>query len=153
MNQHLSSEQISKWMSGDRTPQEEQHVRACPECSAEVVRLEATLQLFRGSVRRLSEQQRGIAPQTLRQALPARSPTVWRLRWALAVAALLIAVAIPLYKGAKNEQRQREMAKADAALLEQIDAEVSRAVPAPMEPLISLVAWDSTNTRGGVEKR
>ena len=75
------------------------------------------------------------------------------MRWALAVAALLIAVAIPFYRSAMNEQHQQELAKADAALLEQIDAEVSRAVPPPMEPLIELVAWDSTNTRGGVKRR
>ena len=43
------------------------------------------------------------------------------------------------------------MARADALLLEQVDAEVSRAVPRPMEPLAKLVSWDfsSTDERDG----
>ena len=57
MNQHLSSREISQWMMGERTPQQEQHVRQCPECGAEVTRMEAALALFRGSVRHWSDRQ------------------------------------------------------------------------------------------------
>jgi hypothetical protein len=153
MNRHLSSEQISQWMAGERTPDQEVHLQKCPRCAAELADLEATMRSFGDSVRRWSEQRSGAAPQSLRHVLLGHSRTIRPMRWALAVAALLIAVAIPFYRSAMNEQHQQELAKADAALLEQIDAEVSRAVPPPMEPLIELVAWDSTNTRGGVKRR
>lgn len=147
MNQHLSSEQISKWLAGERTAQEELHLQECSQCAGELSRVEETFKMFRGSVVRLSEQERGSVPRMIR----ARRH-VQPLRWAVAVAILSIALAVPFYRAA-NERHRQQMAKADAALLEQIDTEVSRAVPAPMEPLIDLVAWDSSNTRGGGKTR
>ena len=57
MSRHLSSREVSQWMIGERTPQQEQHVRQCPECGAEVARMEAALALFRGSVRHWSDRQ------------------------------------------------------------------------------------------------
>ncbi len=139
MNQHLSSEQIARWMAGERSPAEEQHVRECPECGAELARMEAALELFRGSVREWSEDSSAQA-QTF---VPVRRG--WRfqpMRWALACVVLLMLAAIPVYRNTAAKQRQAAQAKADAALLEQVDAEISRAVPATMEPLVKLVAWD-----------
>ena len=46
MSQHLSSREVSQWMMGERTPQRERHVRHCPECGAELARMEAALALF-----------------------------------------------------------------------------------------------------------
>jgi hypothetical protein len=63
-----------------------------------------------------------------------------QLRWVLAAAALAIAVMIPAYSQLERH-RAAEQARADAALLEQIDSAVSRAVPQPMEPLVQLVSW------------
>lgn len=144
MNQHLSSEQIARWMAGERTPSDEQHAGQCEECGAELARLEAALGLFRGSVREWSEQESGAEPQRVWRV--ERAPRVFVLRWAVMVAALLMLVWMPIYQGAKDKQRKAELARADAALLEQVDAEISRAVPEPMEPLIKLVAWDSAST-------
>jgi hypothetical protein len=143
MNQHLSPEQIARWMAGERTASEEQHARQCVECGAELARLEAALALFRGAVRQWSEQQSVERPRTWGVE---RAPRVFVLRWAMVAAALLMLVWVPIYQGAKEKQRKAELARADAALLEQVDAEISRAVPAPMEPLIKLVAWDSAST-------
>jgi hypothetical protein len=144
MNQHLSSEQFARWMAGERTVSEELHVGQCEECGAELARLEAALGLFRGSVREWSEQQSGAGLQKTWRV--ERSPRVFVLRWAVMVAALSMLVWAPIYQGAKEKQRKAELARADAALLEQVDAEISRAVPEPMEPLIKLVAWDSAST-------
>jgi CO/xanthine dehydrogenase Mo-binding subunit len=51
-----------------------------------------------------------------------------------------------------SNMRQHEpvdSAASDAALLMQVDAEVSRTAPAPMEPLAKLVLWDvSSNPQG-----
>ena len=153
MNQHLSARQISLWMIGERTPQQEQHVRECPECGAELARLEASLALFRGSVRHWSDGQvrvpRPLAPTRGSRGYPARPLPV---RWALVAAALLVLAAVPIYRNAQDRQRQAEMARADALLLEQVDAEVSRAVPRPMEPLVKLVSWDFSSTDRSDEK-
>jgi hypothetical protein len=154
MSQHLSSPEVSQWMIGERTPQQEQHVRQCPECGAELARMEAALGLFRGSVRHWSDRQvsvpRPLTPTRGSRGYPARPLPV---RWALAAATLLLLAAVPIYRNVQVRQRQAEIARADALLLEQVDAEVSRAVPRPMEPLAKLVSWDFSATDGRDENR
>jgi len=153
MSRHLSSPEVSQWMIGERTPQQEQHVRQCPECAAELARMEAALALFRGSVRDWSDGQvrvpRPLAPTRGSRGYPAR---LLPLRWALLAATLLVLAAVPVYRNVQDRQRQAEAARADALLLEQVDAEVSRAVPRPMEPLVKLVSWDFSATDGRDEK-
>ena len=101
--------------------------------------MEAALALFRGSVREWSEQSGAPA----RKFVPVRRGWGFQpMRWALACVVLLMLAAIPVYRNAMEKQRKADLAKADAALLEQVDAEISRAVPATMEPLAKLVAWD-----------
>jgi hypothetical protein len=153
MSPHLSSRQISRWMTGERTPQQELHVRECPECGAELARMEASLALFRGSVRHWSDGQRRAEPPAIGSLLTARRGFGMRpMRWALVAAALLVLAAVPVYRNAQDRQRRAEMARADALLLEQVDAEVSRAVPRPMEPLVKLVSWDFSSADGSDEK-
>ena len=60
----------------------------------------------------------------------------------VAVVMVLLA-AIPIYRS-RERQRPADTSLEDAVLLEQIDAGVSRSVPAPMEPLTGLVSWSST---------
>jgi hypothetical protein len=154
MSQHLSSREISQWMIGERTPQQERHVGECSECGAEVARMEAALGLFRGSVRHWSSGQSRAEPPAIGSISPARRGLRTQpMRWALATAALLVLAAVPIYRSVQDRQRQAELARADALLLEQVDAEVSRAVPRPMEPLVKLVSWDFSSTDGRDENR
>jgi len=149
MNQHLSPEQIDRWMAGERPAASEQHTRECPECRAKIAKYEGTLSQFRGAVHEWSEQQ---STQTVWKA--GASPRRWTfqpMRWALAGVALLLIAAIPVYRNVQEKQRAAEqarveMAQADAALLEQVDAEISRPVAPTLDPLVKLVAWDSTAT-------
>jgi hypothetical protein len=133
MNSHLSAEQISKWMMGERTWPEERHVIGCPQCSAAVARFQSTLAAFGGAVRDWSGRQTGIKPW--RDGRRAQS-----LRWALATTAILLLAAVPIYR--EIQQRKVERARADAALLLEVDTEVSRAIAAPMEPLAKLMTWE-----------
>jgi hypothetical protein len=68
---------------------------------------------------------------------------VWQFRWAAAAVVLLLLVAIPIARNWQQRQRERELARhrADEMLLQQVNAELSRSVPASMEPLTSLVSW------------
>ena len=153
MSQHLSSREVSQWIIGERTPQQEQHVRQCPECGAELARMEAALALFRGSVRHWRGRQSRAEPPAIGSISPVRRGSrIQPVRWALVAAALLVLAAVPIYRNAQETQRQAEIARADALLLEQVDAEVSRAVPRPMEPLVKLVSWDFSSTDGSDEK-
>ena len=154
MSQHLSSREVSQWMIGERTPQQEQHVRQCSECGAELARMEAAL----GAVSRfgaaLERRAKPREPPAMGSILPARrGPRIHPMRWVLVAAALLVLAAVPIYRNAQERQRQAEIARADTLLLEQVDAEVSRAVPRPMEPLAKLVSWDFSSTDGRDENR
>jgi len=55
MSRHLSHQEISQWMAGERTAEQESHLRECPSCAAEVETLERTFGFFRESGRRWSE--------------------------------------------------------------------------------------------------
>jgi protein TonB len=55
MNQHLSPQQISQYLVGGLTPDEEVHAHECPLCGARLARLESSLSHFRSSVRNLKE--------------------------------------------------------------------------------------------------
>lgn len=138
MSQHLSSQRISMWMAGERTPEDEQHLRECPECAAELARFQATLSLFRDSVRHWSGRQ----PGSEAGAIPKIAPTRWPARWAMAAAALLLVATVSIYRNTRRPQLGGLMPQADVVLLEQVDAEVSRAVPRGMEPLLELVSTD-----------
>src|SRR5208283_5891399 len=100
-----------------------------------------------GSVRHWSGRQSRSEPTDISNILSARrGPRIQPMRWALVAAALLVLAAVPVHRNAQERQRQAEIARADALLLEQVDAEVSRAVPRPMEPLVKLVSWDFSST-------
>lgn len=136
MNAHLSSEEISQWLAGERDAARRRHVDGCAQCSGAIERVEGALREFRGSV----HAQRVPAPARL---LERRAPRT--ARWVLASAAVVLAVAAPVYR---HRQEAAERARADAILLDQVDAEVSQAVPGPMEPLVQLVSWNSSEGNG-----
>ncbi len=146
MNEHLSPGEISQWMVGDRPSGGERHVSGCDACRDEIALLESALREFRGAVH-------ACAVPTVLVLSPKR-----RLRravsWALtAVAASMLLVAVPVYR---HRQQAAETARADAILLDQVDAEVSQAVPRPMQPLVPLVSWSSSSeatTKGDGEKQ
>ena len=149
MNEHLSADQISRWMVGERTGSEERHVGQCARCAAELERLASAIGLFRESARDWSEHVAGAQPSwmpgTGGGARAGRRAPGWR-RMA-AAAALVVLAAIPAARIAHNRQ-EAERARADAALVEQVDAHISRAVPESMAPLVQLVSWVPNSDAG-----
>jgi hypothetical protein len=143
MSPHLSSREISEWVAGTRTPERENHLHECAECRGELTRLQGVLLEFRDSLRDWSAGQAGSSPRPVWLTEGPRG--AHRLRWALVAVAMILLAAIPIYRS-RERQRQADTSLEDAVLLEQIDAGVSRSVPAPMEPLAGLVSWDSTGS-------
>ena len=138
MNHHLSKQQISAWISGERTPEEELHIAGCPQCRGEVAGLEDAVAFFRGAMHEWGSRE----PLARWQPEPApRRSRIQPARWALLAATLMILAAVPLYRNVER-QRAADRARADALLMEQVDAGLSRPVPAPMEPLLNLVPGD-----------
>jgi hypothetical protein len=141
MNEHLSPEDISRWFAGERSPDLQRHAGECEACSARLDRMESAIEEFRGSVHDWSAAQSAVAPHIVWHP-----PVRHRVRaWILAAASLLILAAGPAWWHFRQQARAAEMARADA-LLRQVDAEISRAVPRTMEPLVSLVTWGSGPT-------
>jgi cytochrome c-type biogenesis protein CcmH/NrfG len=94
---------------------------------------------FRDAIHREGERAEIPSLQTMRSREPgARS---LGLRWSVAAAAvaLLALGAIPSYQSAqrlKVQQREAEQEKADALLMEQVNAGLARSVPRAMTPLV-----------------
>ena len=49
---------------------------------------------------------------------------------------------MPICKDSSDRRREAEALEADVRLWEEVNAQVSRSVPAPLEPLMKLVAWE-----------
>jgi len=139
---HLSPEQISAWAMGERAPETLEHVRACWSCLAALEEFGETLAQFRLAVHETAAEQQ----PTVWELKPARPRIFWRLSAACATIAIVLATS---RLGTVPERRSQDSAAADVALLKQIDSDVSQMVPDSMEPLMRLVAWDTTTAAKG----
>jgi hypothetical protein len=149
MTNHLSSEQISRCVAEDITPEERQHVHECDQCRAELARTEMLLSDFRGAISHWAEQQAGLQNPGFSRRRQ------WHvLRWApAAVAAAAIAV-IPVYRNYQERERQAEADRAaqaaqDALLLERINLQLSRTAPESLQPLMDLISDTRTDANEG----
>jgi anti-sigma factor RsiW len=136
MTTHLCSEQLSECALGEPSPDARQHLEDCPACRAELQHFHEVLSGFRRSVRRWSENQANAALAV--HARPSESRS-WMASHQFVLALLLAAVCMlvsMVWHGGENAPAS------DAVLLNQVDAQVSRAVPRSMEPLTKLVAQE-----------
>jgi hypothetical protein len=147
MNRHLTSEQIAQALIGEGTADQQQHVRECPECQAELAQTRSTFSLFRDSVHDSSLRQGGAAVRRIQWDQP-RAFFNQRLGLMLAATAMILMAVVPVYRNAGERQRKLQMER-DAVLLEQVQTELSRTVPAPMEPLLNLVSQSYENPKQG----
>jgi hypothetical protein len=145
MTGHLSAKRVAEAVAAGSTPDEEQHLRECAQCGAEAARLESALGGFRETMHAWSGEEGQVAlrkGQSTQWAARRGPSRVW-LRWPMLTAAVLVLSVAPVYKTVRDHLRAAQ-ALADAQLMEQVDREVSEAVPAPMEPLAQLVSWGPT---------
>jgi hypothetical protein len=144
MSAHLSSEQISNRIAGESNPDAERHIQECPQCAKEIDRLKALLGSFRLSVIEWNALQKGAkAPAHWMQIEHRRQFVGGPLRWKPAVAALIIVLAVPIWKNINDRHREVvEAFEADVRLWEEVNDRISRPVPSSMEPLMNLVVWE-----------
>jgi ribosomal protein S14 len=144
MSQHLSSQQILDWMNGEFSQEASRHVRNCEQCSGEVERLTSALGMFRSAVRDTAEQ---LGERQYVFEMPRRS---FSLRWVAAAAALLLLAGLPIYRVKLEQERQlaAQIAREDAELMSQVEAELSAGVAGPMKPLQKMVSWTGESKSG-----
>jgi anti-sigma factor RsiW len=134
-SEHLVSEQLSECILAQPDPGVARHLENCPACRAELEHFREALSEFGGAVRCWSENQ---AHAALAVPRPSESRS-WIAAHQFALALFLAAVCILasiVWHGAENAP------SSDAVLLNQVDAQVSRAVPSSMEPLMKLVVQE-----------
>ena len=139
MNRHFEEDDICRWIAGERGPEAEQHLASCEQCRAHVARMSEVLDGFLESVHEQG-QRRMPAYGGFSEGVSkiSNSGLGWRKLSVAALAVLLIVLAAWVPWHASKSARLAERNE-DAALLRRVDAEVSRTVPGPMEPLTTLI--------------
>jgi anti-sigma factor RsiW len=143
---HLSPWEQEEYVLGQRTPEMLRHLTECAGCRAAVARLEHGLAIFRSAAVEWSSECLATRPQQLNTAR--RGFPVLALRWAVAAVlpVLLLVFALVSFHPSSTRPVQRATDISDDALLEQVDQQLSVAVPSSMESLTNLV---TTETRNG----
>jgi hypothetical protein len=149
MTLHLTHEQLCDVILADSSlPREgtstivQDHLRACPHCSAELESLRASISLFREASTSYAGQQFVRSCMKTGSIAPPQHFLTQPLYWA-AAAVLLVAASFPI-----NLYRQQHhpvpaatavvaphILVSNEALLEEVDQTLSADVPSPMEPL------------------
>jgi hypothetical protein len=134
MTEHLSPERVFEAIAGHRNAEVEEHLRVCLSCDAEVDRLQT-------SIAGLSQAIHGVSTPQIRWAELRPQSRTRQFTWIAAAAMIAITVAVPVYEETQNRQIEA-MGEADAGLLEEVDAQLSREVPASMQSLMELMLED-----------
>jgi anti-sigma factor RsiW len=140
---HLSAWEQEEYVLEEITPQMLRHLTECAECRAAVARLEHGVGVYRKAAVEWSSESLAARPQ---QFVTARRQPAVSLRWALAamipIVLLLIAL-LPFHLSTRRPPQPVAQIRDDArddALLDQVDEQLSVAVPSSMESLTHLVS-------------
>ena len=169
MSEHLSHDQISKWIMGQATPDEQRHGLECEQCSAELNRFRDRISTFRVAMHEWSEGE--VVPTMERTPAPSRYRTQPpALRWALLAMTFAVLIGIPIYqhesKPEPTSPSTPSMADShipaasdvpenndDVMLMESVSAHLSRPLPMSMERVMALlpVEIEQPGSPGGFE--
>ncbi len=159
---HLSAWEQEEYLlnqgAEQQDPQVLRHLAECVACRAKVARLEHGVAIFRSAAVDWSSHCLATRPQQL-QPVPLRRFSILAIQWALAAAVPLVLVLLaflPLHlfhlSGPAITHPAAQISAAqisDDALLEQVDEQISVAVPSSMESLTHLVSADNSSATAG----
>ncbi len=138
---HKSDEQlISRYLLGEASDEDSEHLKRCPSCRLEAERSERVLLAFRGSIRELSSRE---MPASFQVASPPGWSSWTPARWSVAVIILLVIIGLRVstqqhHGNTVDTNASSAVADGDAALLDCVRTDVARRVPSGMEPLLML---------------
>jgi hypothetical protein len=144
---HLSPFEQEEYVINERTPQMIRHLTECADCRESVERLQQGVATYRSAVVQWSAESLAARPQQV-LVLP-RRPVI-SLRWAFVtvIPVLLLVLAFLPLRFSHPNPAQPVAQLSDDALLDQVDEQLSVAVPSSMESLTHLVSTDSTSRAG-----
>ncbi len=143
---HLSPWEQEEYVLDQRTPEMLRHLSECAGCRAAVARLEHGVTVFRSAAVDWSSECLATRPQQLNTSA-ARGFPVLALRWAVAAVLPVLLLVFALLSFHPTSTRPVHPASdiSDDALLDQVDEQLSVAVPSSMESLTNLVTTESRN--------
>jgi anti-sigma factor RsiW len=154
MSNHLSQRELAKCIVGRPARAELQHIGECPECGAELDRLRNTLTVFRNAVRhRIDERVASQPPLVVPLRVAEAGVSTWR--WTLVAAAMVMAIVLPFFINTNQPQETADPAAIETnpdAIMNRVNLHLSRTVPAPMEPMMTLIPREELMSKpGGVQ--
>jgi hypothetical protein len=141
---HLSPSEQDEYLLDHRTPQMLRHLTECAQCRTAVQKLEHGVAAFRRVAVEWSSQT--LANRLRRPHLVSihrRSATA--LRWAIAAMIPLVVLLLALLPLHLSKPPHPASEISDDALLDQVDEQVSVAVPSSMQSLTHLVSTQSSS--------
>jgi hypothetical protein len=148
MTNHLSAWEQEEYVLDQRTPQMLRHLTECAECRAAVAQLEHGVGVYRHAAVEWSAESLATRPQ---QFVTARRQPAISLRWAMAaiIPIVLLLIALLPFRLSNPRPPQPAAQISDDALLDQVDEQLSVAVPSSMESLTHLVSTGSSAAAKG----
>jgi hypothetical protein len=145
---HLSAWEQEEYVLNQGTeqqsPQVLRHLAECAGCRSAVARLEHGVAVFRSAAVEWSSECLATRPQQ-RLSVPMRRLPVVAMRWAMAaiIPLVLLVLAFLPFHLTSPRVAHPALQPNDDALLEEVDEQVSEAVPSSMESLTHLVSTQS----------
>jgi len=139
---HLSAWEQEEYVLDQRTPQMLRHLTECAQCRAAVAQLEHGVGVYRQAAVEWSAQSLATRPQPF---VTARRQPAISLGWAMAamIPVVLLLIALLPFHLSTPRPPQPAAQISDDALLDQVDEQLSVAVPSSMESLTHLVSTGS----------
>ena len=147
MNPHLSQERFARCFVGAATSEELRHVAACSTCRLELEDFGKTMSSLRHAIRGRVDAHLELQPFVPREPQP-----LTMTRWALVAAVVLLLGMAPFLTTYPVKESRRISVSSAEALMDSINVHLSRTVPSPMEPMMSLLPGDEIEiVWGGIQ--
>jgi anti-sigma factor RsiW len=150
MSNHLSEDQFEACVL-DRAGQPElAHINKCPECQAEFEHFRKALSMFRSVVWDLADTRAALQSSEV-TASSLSSSAIPKWRWALVVTAFVVAVMIPILVSQTSPLKPPKPVDqmSPEAVMDRLNQHLARRVPAPMEPMMSLISTEPFAAKPG----
>jgi hypothetical protein len=153
MSEHLTEDQIARCFAGQSTIAERQHIQQCAACGAELDRLASSISLFRNAVRDRIDARVAVHARAIVFEEQPEVPATPIWKWAMVTVVAVLLVALPLFITRPQQFVDNPSTTTDPdTLMREINLHLSRTMPAPMEPILTLIPdSESISQVGGVQ--
>jgi hypothetical protein len=143
LTNHLSADQMARWILGRVSPEENAHARNCPQCSRALSGFRDAVGAFKTAMKDWSALEAVPALERRANAFAPWMPWLQpSLRWVLAGMAAVAVVILPVYSSRELEKKAHQ----DALLMDEVAAHLSRPLPMSMERVMLLLPSSADET-------